>query len=146
MANTPSEEVEYSHIKRLRDVHWIAPTTIFGALLCGILFALANHVFNSTLSGHPVPSYHLSVVGTQVSRQELNIVAGTTFAAIIKLCLGLALSTSYAQLFWHATAGRQTKLIALDALGAVTTNALHLFRIPIWLRYPLLLLVALLTW
>ena len=71
---------------------------------------------------------------------------GTTFAFLVKACLGIAISAAYTQLFWHATAGKRTSLYALDALGSATTNILHLFRFPIWMTYPLMLPLALLLW
>jgi uncharacterized membrane protein AbrB (regulator of aidB expression) len=129
-------------------IHWVAPATMLGALLAGITLALVHHAFFSTLAGAKAPSSEHSILGMQVSSQQLNSSIGTAFAFLVNACLTLAVSTAYVQLFWRAAKNNETsKTIGqLDTISSGLSNVFSFWDVLTWRKYPILLLTAILSW
>lgn len=125
-----------------------APAFMVLSLFTGILLAIGHHLFYSSLDGTQVHSGVYRIAGTNVSPQQYNIAVGTTFAFLVKASLTLAVSIAYTQAFWRAAKasekGRQ--LSTLDTLYSALDNALAFFQVHIWIKFPLLLLIAIIVW
>lgn len=136
----------------VRRIHWFGPGSMLAALLVGACFALGHHFFYDTLNGKEVPSgsYSVSKRSSGITRQEINIAIGTAFAFAVKACLAFAVSTAYVQLFWRALiAPSPTKaytLKSIDKAYSVLHNATLLADLSCWIRFPLLLVLALAAW
>lgn len=130
-----------------RHVHWLAPTIMSASLLLGALFALVHHLLYSSLAGKEASNSYYSVLSFSISRQQVNTSAGTAFAFLTTSLLMAAVSTAYDQLLWHAISKKDKAptLSDLDVAFAGCYNAVGLFWVPVWVRYPLLFSVALLT-
>ena len=132
-----------------RKAHWRAPATILVALACGILFAAGHHLFYSSLAGEPAPSDAYNILGTNVSRQQLNIAGGTAFALLVKTSLVISLSSVFVQLFWLAITRQSSHEITLQSLDNIfdsLTDLFFLFREWFCWQYPLLFSLALTIW
>jgi hypothetical protein len=109
------------------SIHWLAPASMLAALLAGILFALAHHVFYQALNGTAVPQ---------------------TFAT--KSCLVIAVSIAWVQCFWRTLTTRSSgKPLTLDNVNtafAVIHNAFTLVSPAGWRRFSSLFVLALVTW
>lgn len=129
-------------------VHWLAPVTILSSLIAGVLFALAHHLFNSSLRGTVVDAEPYKLASFQVSQQQVNTAVGTALAFLSRSCLVVALSTAYTQSFWWTITrhGTSTRLLLIDVLHSVLNNVWSLFRPAAWWKHPLLLLTGLITW
>jgi hypothetical protein len=133
---------------RPRQIHWLVPATTVGSLVVGILFAVGHHRFYSSLKGTTplLAMYH--VTGSQVSGQALNLAAGTAFAFLVRSCLAFAMALSYTQLAWFAIK-RSTcdnTIPDIDKVTGALSNFLVLFNVFAWMKWPLLLLPAFLSW
>jgi hypothetical protein len=136
------------------SIHWLAPASMLAALLAGILFALAHHVFYQALHGTAVPQtdYTLNAGGlsTNVSRQQLTLALGTAFAFATKSCLVIAVSIAWVQCFWRTLTTRSSgKPLTLDNVNtafAVIHNAFTLVSPAGWRRFSSLFVLALVTW
>lgn len=126
--------------------HWLAPVTMLGALAAGILLAAGHHLFYSHLEGQAVST--TSVLGSSVTQQELNIAIGTAFAYLVKSCLLSAMAVAFVQLFWREAryAVEAPTLEKLDDMYSAFFNVAGLLSVPLWMKYPLLVLVAVLAW
>ena len=132
-----------------RRPHWQAPATILIALICGVLFAVGHHLFYQSLAGNSAPSDEYNILGSSISKQQLNIAGGTAFALLVKTSLGVALTTIFIQLFWQAFTKRTSQEATLESLDTVfdgLNNIYCLFKANVWWRYPLLFLLALVAW
>lgn len=132
-----------------QGVHWRAPTTIVVSLICGILLTIGHHLFYSSLSRHKAPNDFYNILGSNFSNQQLNIAGGTAFALLVKEFLSKALSTVYAQLFWHAAqaqSSHETSLGALDTTSGGLTDIVSLVKVWTWKRHPLMFVLAIITW
>ena len=127
-------------------IHWVAPATIVGALLAGVALALGHHLFYASLNKTTVSPDTLSVLGSSISRQELNIAAGTALAFLAKASFVLSVSVSFMQLFWAKAKSRPKTLANLDHLYSALGNLLTLSNLPLWWAYPLLLVTAVAAW
>ena len=129
-----------------RRIHWLAPTTVLLTLAAGVLFAVGHHLFYWSLEGTPVPDNDYSIFGTNVSRQQVNIGAGTAFAFLVNFALASALATAYAQAFWRIMSRTGTTLESLDTLYSAIGDMSQLLKVHVWWRYPLLLGLAIIAW
>lgn len=132
----------------LRKVHWTVPSVIILGLLCGSLLSLGHHLFYHHLAGTVAPTGEYAVVGTSISRQKLNIAIGNAIAFAVKSMLTLAVGMAYGQVFWKSfkTTKEGQDLSTLDTKFSVLTNALSLAKLSVWVRYPLLFLLACIAW
>lgn len=120
---------------------------MLSALVTGALLAIAHHFFYEGLHGKAVPSGRFSPdIG--LSKQQTNIAIGTTLAFAFKTCVVIATSTACVQLFWTrvATETCGLKLKSINTAYSVTGNFFKLFYFPEWRRFPLLFILALVTW
>lgn len=135
-------------MKSRSQVHWLGPTTVFLALAAGVLFAAGHHIFYNRLNGTPAPNDAFDVLGSKVSKQELNVACGTAFAFLVRAALVTALSTAYTQLFWrtmiHSSHG--ATLDSLDTTFSALSSVLSLLKVKVWWRHQLLFLLATLSW
>ncbi|KAK4565307.1 hypothetical protein LTR86_003924 [Recurvomyces mirabilis] len=105
------------HTMGISRLHWMAPTGMVLGLAVGILLAAGHHLFYASLSGTEAPTGTLfSVIGADVSRQQLNTAVGTAFAFLVKSALMITVSIAFAQAFWRAirTSKRGPTLGSLD--------------------------------
>jgi hypothetical protein len=117
------------------------------ALVTGALLAIAHHLFYDGLHGTAVPSGRFSPdIG--FSRQQTNIAIGTALAFAFKMCIVTATSIACVQLFWTRVAIKSCglKLKSINIAYSVTGNFFKLFYLSEWRRFPLLFILALLTW
>jgi hypothetical protein len=144
----PSETVaaQPRMMDRFGHVHWVAPATMLGALLVGILLVLGHHFFNAHLAGTTASSNQYNVATFSVSKQQISTTIGTAFAFVVKAFFGLAISISYIQVFWMTIASKRTKLSILDTITSAFDNGFVLFNAVTWWRYPLLFLLAITSW
>lgn len=134
--------------KRARP-HWRAHSIIVAALLCAIVLAIGHHLFYQSLVNKPAPNDVVNILGTNVSKQQINIAGGTAFALLVKAFLVIALSTVFAQLLWLSIArhaSHELTLGTLDTIWEGPANLFALWNISVWWRFPLLFLIVLMIW
>lgn len=117
-------------------------------LLSGSLLAMGHHLFYRSLADHSVSTGLYHFAGKNMSKQQFNTAVGTAFAYLVKAFLTVAVSTAYVQIFWMNTknAKEYPTLAELDCAHSVLDNALSLFNVKIWWRYPSLLVLAAIFW
>jgi hypothetical protein len=133
---------------RLRQIHWLVPASTFGSLIAGILFAIGHHLFYNSLDGTTPTLSVYSLAGSRISGQALNLAIGTTFAFLVRSCLSFAMSLSYIQLAWY-TIKRSSHDYTVSDIDRVTSalgNLLVVLNIFAWIKWPPMLLAALLSW
>ena len=132
--------------KKKARIHWLAPASMVGALVAGVLFVGGHHLFYQNLNGKPVSSG--SFFGSPISKQEANIGIGTAFSYLVKASLVFAMSVAFAQLFWREVMVPRSPptLSSLDSMHSALYDLLALFNIQTWLKNPLLLLIASTAW
>lgn len=130
------------------QIYWVTPIAMLLALLVGFLVALGHHLFYSSLAGKPAPTGAYSIAGTNISKQQFNTAVGTAFAFLVKAALAIAVGISYIQAFWHSArvSKKGATLASLDTSYSVLSNPLHLLRLNVWWRHPILLLLAVIAW
>jgi len=133
---------------RSNGVHWLAPASMFGALILGVLFAVGHHIFYSSLSGTSASGDGYRVLGDNITLQQANIAGGTAFAFLVKAMLVYAAAVAFVQLFWKVAISNRatTTLGKLDSLAHAPDNLLVLQNLGLWWRHGLLLLMATSTW
>lgn len=117
---------------------WRAPLIILLALVAGSGFALAHHLMGKHLNGKPVND--ILVPQAWISR----ISTGLAFA--VKVALAISVGTAYVQHQWLRFREQSFKTVHVDALTSVLGSALSFMSSAIWLRHPLLTLMALVSW
>ncbi|GAD98482.1 hypothetical protein ACLA_046040 [Paecilomyces variotii No. 5] len=130
------------------DIYLTAPASMLLSLIAGVVMTLVHHFFYQRLEGKDVPNADFKVLDIPytISDQQINISAGTVFAFLAKVLLGLAATTASQQLFWKAIKSRTTKVAVIDDLSSVAENVFILLRWSLWRRYPLLMLLGLIGW
>jgi hypothetical protein len=131
-----------------REVHWLVPVSMVGSLIVSILFAVGHHLFYSSLGGTVPPQSMYRVAGLHISGQALYLAIGTTFAFLTRSCLTFAMALSYTQLAWYAVkrSSRHPTVSDIDNVTSALRNLLVILNIFAWIKWPLMLLVALLSW
>jgi len=117
---------------------WRAPLVILLALLAGIGCALAHHLMGTHLDGKPVAD-------ALVSQAWISRIS-TALAFSVKVALAVSVGTAYVQHQWLRFHSQSFKTKDVDALTSVLGNPLSFTSSPIWLRHPLLVLMALISW
>ncbi|PVH69936.1 hypothetical protein DL98DRAFT_437971 [Cadophora sp. DSE1049] len=130
------------------QIHWRTPASMVGSLLIGCLFAIGHHLFYQSLTGKLTTTYTYTVLGANLTSQQVNIAAGTAFAFLVRACLVSSVSLAYLQAVWYTAKNtRQSITLAnMDVLLSALSNALSLADVFTWWKWPWLLLVALLNW
>jgi hypothetical protein len=120
---------------------------MLSALITGALLAIAHHSLYDGLHGKAVPSGRFSP-DIDLSRQQANIAISTALAFAFKTCVVIATSAACVQLFWTRVAIEPCglKLKSINTAYSVTGNFFKLFYLSEWRRFPLLFILALVTW
>lgn len=128
--------------------HWRALSILLGSLFASVLFATGHHIYYRSLAGTPVSTTNALAVGgwAGVSSQKLNTAVGTTFAALFRTALSVAVTTAFVQLIWKAVKAKGTKLSVVDALSGVLQNPLSFSNLEAWRGSTLLFGLALTIW
>jgi hypothetical protein len=132
------------------DVGLLMPLMMLMALISGMFMAIGHHLFYKGLDGRVVPSQGWKAYGIELTSQQLNIAGGTALAFLVKLCLVVAVSTSYTQAIWSAakacTKERGMSIRQLDAAFSVLGNIVALTQVRLWARHPMLISLATVAW
>ena len=136
-----------SRMSHFKTVHWLSPTIMFLSFLGGFSLILGHHFFYASLDGEDASTQSYSIAGRNLSQQQLNISVGTAFALLVKICLAVAVSTAYAQIFWRSTIiAEPPTLVELDLANAGLDNIFSLCNSKFWWRYPHLVVLGLIFW
>lgn len=117
---------------------WKAPTTMLCALVLGLGLALAQHFTYASLDGRPVST--VSVSQAWISR------ISTGLAFLVKVALTICVGAAYVQHQWLRLKQTPFKVNDVDSLTSALGNIFCLFESLIWFRYPILTLMALVSW
>lgn len=135
---------------KITNIHWSTPICMVGGLFLGLLFAVGHHLFYHSLAGTNASNGAYSVLGYGVSKQQTNTSIGTAFGFLVKASLAFAVSTVYVQFFWRVVQTSSSKsgvrLSYLDTAFAGLDDALAFLHVKTWLKSPMLLLLAAVTW
>ena len=133
---------------RLRHIHWLVPAFALGSLVDGILLAVGHHLFYNSLNGTTPSLLVYNFAGSQISGQALNLAIGTTFAFLVRSCLAFAMSLSCVQLAWYTIkrSSRDYTILDIDRVTSALSNLLVVLNVFAWIKWPLMLLAALLSW
>lgn len=76
---------------------------------------------------------------------------GTGLAFLVKTLLVVSVSTAFCQIFWRTIKARAEdqsppKLGEIDTVFASSSSLFAFLDVRVWLRYPHLILLALLVW
>lgn len=128
-------------------IHWRQPAIMVGALLGAVLFALGHHLFYQHLEGRQAPNAEVSSMSLHLAQQQFNTSVGTAFAFLVKAAPPAALSAAYVQVFWRSVSrkGAESKVADLDAIYSGSSSSLALLVVPVWVKYPLLFLLAIIV-
>jgi hypothetical protein len=129
----------------MAQIHWKTYLLMLAAFIAGVLLAAGHHLFYNHLAGKPVAAGDYQLGQVEVSKQQVNIALGTTFAFLVKAALASAATIAYAQVVWAAIQGRETRLSAIDSMFSILRDISSFFSGPVW-RHPLLVLLALTVW
>jgi protein-S-isoprenylcysteine O-methyltransferase Ste14 len=115
----PSSESKQPENRTLKSKSWKAPATIVLALFVGLGFALAQ---------------------AWISR------FGTAMAFAVKIALATSVAAAYTQHQWLRLQQESFRTEEVDALTSVLSNALIFMSSKVWVRHPMLAVVALVSW
>jgi hypothetical protein len=133
-----TESLEVSETGRATKVSWRAPFTIVLALFAGLGFALAHHFMGLSLNNTPVAQVYISQAW--ISRFS------TALAFLVKLALATSVGAAYTQHQWQRLRQQSFRTSEIDALTSVLANAFSFLSTTVWLRHPVLALMALVSW
>ncbi|QIW96241.1 hypothetical protein AMS68_001759 [Peltaster fructicola] len=102
------------------------------SLTVAVAFAVGHDRFYHSLDNHDVSTFD----------QRLSTSIGTAFTFIIKFALVLAVTTVYAQQLWKILLSKTLPISTIDTISGSTL----IFRPHVSIRYPLLILLILVTW
>lgn len=132
-------------------IHWKAPVVMVGTYASGLFSALGHHFFYEHLNGtvaHDNNNMPNSTVLEQWSTdgQKFNITIGTALAFLVSASLGAAVSTAYTQVAWQSIKQQSRMMGTIDAIFAILGSPLAFFNALLWLRLPVLTLLAVTFW
>lgn len=134
----------------MRELQWQATWTMLGSWLIGVLLAVVHDQYYSRLDGREASSGDYRIGAFTYSRQQAHLTAGLAFAVLVKICLVMAASTAFTQLFWEAAKGKSHKggisLAKVDTMHQSASNLLAFLKPSGWLSAPGSALVALTIW
>lgn len=111
---------------------------MLSALTLGLVLALAQHFTYVSLDGKPVAS--ISVSQAWVSR----ISTGLAFA--VKVAFTICVGAAFIQHQWMRLRESPFKVVDVDTITSALGNLFCLFESTVWLRYPVLTLMAVVSW
>lgn len=125
-------------ITRSSGPSWRAPTTMLIALFLGLGLALAHHFMGVSLNGKPIA--RVGIAQAWIFR------FGTALAFLVKLALATSVGAAYTQHQWQRLREQSFRISEVDALTSVLANAFNFLSSTIWLKHPVLALMALISW
>ena len=108
------------------------------SLLSGVALTVGHHFFYARFDGQPVDE--ASIDQTWIIR------IGTVFAFVAKTLLVVAASIAFIQHQWLTLSRNPLKIRQIDTVTGILGNALSFCESRIWLRFPLLTMLAIVTW
>jgi hypothetical protein len=125
-----------------------SPVLMTAAVFAGVLFALGHHLFYASLNGTNAPTGAYRFAGSAIPKQRFNIAVGTAFAFLTKAALAVAVWIAYTQVYWRSarTTPEGQRLSTMDVTYSVMTNAFELLHVRVWVRYPVMLFLAIIAW
>lgn len=123
--------------RRKNGIHWKVPSIMIASALIGVNFAVGHHAFYSHYNGK---------VANDEREQRFIIIAGTSFAFLVKMFLTIATGTAYVQNFWRSVKRLPNSIDHIDALYSVLRNPMSFWNLRIWGSHLLLAVLALVTW
>lgn len=137
-------------MSKIQRVHWRPPAVMLGAFLSGILLAIGHDQFYQSLNGKTAPTDKYAVGGFAFSKQQTNLNIGSALAFLVKVCLVLASSVAYVQVFWKTTDKMSAEggvlLSKVDSMHLAYQNLLEFLTPSLWRSAPGLILIALTMW
>lgn len=120
------------------------------ALLVAVAFAIGHDAFYQSLNGKPVlnaqPIALLNSSSLDVSDQQVYLSLGTLFAFLVKIFLGVSVSTVFDQFVWKSIQTQRTRIGIIDDLLLVLKNAFIVLNPQLWKRSPISMALALICW
>jgi hypothetical protein len=111
---------------------------MLSSLLSGIALSIGHHFFYAIFDGRRVDEVSIS--------QTWIIRFGTGIAFIAKTLLVVAASIAFVQQQWSALARHQFKVRQIDTITSVLGNAFCFLESRLWLRFPILSIMAIIAW
>ena len=135
-------------MSRPRGGHWRIPVLAISTFIGGCSLALGHHLFYSSLHKEPVPNGNIEFAGRTLSKQQFNILVGTSFAFLVKVFLCFAVSVAYVQAFWKDLKSNKSapSLRDLDWASSGLENIFWLFHFRQARRHLTLVILALVFW
>lgn len=131
-------------------IELLTPSVMVTSFLTGIAAAIGHHFFYQGLAGTEAPDGTYTVAGMSMTKQEVNLAAGTALAFIVKAAMVLTVAIAYTQLFWtfakSASKTKGIKLSQLDATASARSNIVAFMKFPAFRSQPTLVLLALISW
>jgi hypothetical protein len=123
---------------------------MLGAFASGTLLAVTHDQFYNNLDKKAAPIDKYVVGDFAFSKQQMNLNIGSALAFLVKVCLVLAASVAYVQVFWKTThklsCNGGVALSKVDSMQLACQNMLEFLTPSIWRSAPYLILVALTVW
>lgn len=117
---------------------WRAPITILTAFVAGLGLALCHHFIGWYLDGKVVTSVSVS--------QGWVFRISTALAFLVKMTLAISIASAFAQFQWLQLRKRDIQVREVDALTTVLGNVFSFLQGAVWVRHPLLAVIALVSW
>ncbi|KUM58723.1 hypothetical protein ACN42_g8440 [Penicillium freii] len=119
------------------------------ALLVAVAFAIGHDAFYQSLNGKPVLNAQpiaLLNSSLNVSDQQVYLSLGTLFAFLVKVFLGVSVSTVFDQFVWKSIQTQRTRIGIIDNLLSVLKNGFTVLNLQLWKRSPISMTLALICW
>lgn len=119
------------------------------ALLVAVAFAIGHDAFYQSLNGKPVLNAQPLVMlnsSLNVSDQQVYLSLGTLFAFLVKIFLGVSVSTVFDQFVWKSIQTQRTRIGIIDDLLSVLKNGFTVLNLQLWRRSPISMTLALICW
>ncbi|KAJ5873204.1 hypothetical protein N7455_003747 [Penicillium solitum] len=118
------------------------------ALLVAVAFAIGHDAFYQSLNGKPVLNAQPIALNSSlnVSDQQVYLSLGTLFAFLVKISLGVSVSTVFDQFVWKSIQTQRTRIGIIDDLLLVLKNGFTVLNLQLWKRSPISMTLALICW
>lgn len=120
-----------------RGLYWRTPTTMIAAFLTGIIFAIAHHLYYSSMRGKLVYSS---------SQQEWTLRIGNAFAFLVKTSFASTVGVAYIQHIFTIFKRRSLSVDALDSAFGGTTSIFNLASWELFVNLRGGFFIALIVW
>ncbi|CAI7599362.1 unnamed protein product [Penicillium discolor] len=118
------------------------------AFLVAVAFAIGHDAFYQSLNGKPVLNAQSITLNSSlnVSDQQVYLSLGTLFAFLVKISLGVSVSTVFDQFVWKSIQTQRTRIGIIDDLLLVLKNGFTVLNLQLWKRSPISMTLALICW